>query len=80
MSKYASKQFWIDTLDRGIASTAQGLIASGVLETTGLLDIEWLGVLSVAGATGLLSVLTSVAFRGGDGRVGETQPSGPAAD
>lgn len=64
MSKYASRTFWIDTMDRAIASTAQGLIAAGGLETTGLLDIDWGGVASVAGATGLLSVLTSIAFRG----------------
>lgn len=64
MSKYASRKFWVDTFDRAVASTAQGLIAAGGLDSTGLLDIEWTGVLSVAGATGLLSLLTSIAFRG----------------
>lgn len=72
MSKYADRAFWIDTFDRAVASTAQGFIAAAGLESTGILDIDWPGVLSVAGATGLLAVLTSVAFRGtppeGDGR------------
>lgn len=69
MSKYASRAFWIDTLDRTIASTAQGIIGAAALDTTGLLAVDWQGVLSVGGATGLLAFLTSVAFRGkGEGQ------------
>lgn len=63
-SKYASKRFWIDTMDRAIASTAQGIIGSAALDSTGILDIDWAGVLSVGGSMGLLALLTSVAFRG----------------
>lgn len=66
VSKYAARTFWIDTMDRTIASTAQGFIASAALDTTGLLAVDWTGVLSVAGATGLLAFLTSIAFRGKD--------------
>lgn len=64
-SKYASRDFWIDTFDRVVASTAQGFIAAAGLETTGVIDIDWAGVASVAGSTGLLALLTAVAFRGG---------------
>lgn len=65
MSKYASKRFWIDTLDRAVATTAQagvGVLTAGV---TGLLDIDWAQGASVAGLAGLVSILTSVALRGG---------------
>lgn len=64
MSKYASKRFWIDTLDRAVATTAQagvGVLTAGV---TGLLDVDWMQGVSVAGLAGLVSVLTSVALRG----------------
>lgn len=71
MSKYADKQFWIDTGDRAVASFAQGAIAALGLDSVGLLDVDWSQGLSFAGAVALLSVLTSVAFRGGqDNQVG----------
>lgn len=64
MSKYASKQFWVDTGDRVLSSFAQGLIGAAGLDSVGVLDVEWLQVLSIAGSFALLSFLTSVAFRG----------------
>lgn len=64
MSKYADKKFWTDALDRAIASFAQGVIATAGLDGVGVLDVDWTQVLSVAGSFALLSVLTSVAFRG----------------
>lgn len=63
-SKYASWQFWTDTFDRTLASLAQGLLGAAGLESTGVLDIEWPGVLSVGGSIALLSLLSSIAFRG----------------
>lgn len=65
MSKYASKTFWIDAGDRAIASFAQGAIGSLALDSVGLLDIDWEQGLSFAGSMALLSLLTSVAVRGG---------------
>jgi len=67
MSKYASKAFWVDAGDRVIASFAQGAIGSLALDSVGLLDIDWEQGLSFAGAMALLSLLTSVAVRGGKG-------------
>lgn len=75
MSKYASKQFWVDTFDRAIATFAQALVASNVLESTGLIGVDWAGLLSLSGGTALASVLTSVAFRGGQGERPEDVPS-----
>jgi hypothetical protein len=31
---------------------------------TGILDVDWVQILSVAGLAGAVSVLTSIAFRG----------------
>lgn len=66
MSKFASKQFWSDTFDRAVTSLAQGLLASSVLVQTGVLDIDWVQVFSLGGSYALVSVLTSIALRGGD--------------
>jgi len=67
MSKYADKQFWFDTVDRAVATTAQAAVATLTAGVTGLLDIDWTQGASVAGLAGLVSVLTSIAFRGGAG-------------
>lgn len=63
MSKFASKQFWLDTLDRSIATFAQAALGAMGAGTVGLIAVNWGAVLSVAGFAALVSVLTSVAFR-----------------
>ena len=63
-SKYASKTFWIDAGDRAIASFAQAGLSAGLLETSGILGVDWTGMLSLATGTALASVLSSIAFRG----------------
>lgn len=73
MSKYASKRFWIDTGDRAVATVAQAAVATLTAGVTGLLDVDFVQVASVSGLAGLVSVLTSVAFRGGE------QPPTPGA-
>lgn len=65
MSKYASKQFWTDTADRVIATTAQAAVAVLTASATGLLDVDFLEVASVSGLAGAVALLTSIAFRGG---------------
>lgn len=65
MSKYASKQFWTDTADRVIATTAQAAVAVLTANATGLLDVDFLEVASVSGLAGAVALLTSIAFRGG---------------
>lgn len=70
-SKYSDPKFWLDTLDRAVATVAQagiGVLTAGV---TGLLDVDWVQGASVAGLAGLVSVLTSIALRSTDEKVGE---------
>lgn len=66
MSKYANKVFWIDTFDRAVSTVAQAAVAVLTANVTGLLDVDWIQITSVAGLAGAVSVLTSVAFRGSD--------------
>lgn len=66
MSKYASKAFWVDTFDRAVSTFAQAAVAVLTANVTGLLDVDWVQLASVAGLAAGVSVLTSVAFRGKD--------------
>lgn len=66
MSKYANRKFWIDTFDRSVSTVAQAGVAALTANVTGLLDVDWVQMASVAGLAGAVSVLTSVAFRGKD--------------
>src|SRR5690606_10745781 len=66
MSIYSSKKFWVDTLDRAVSTTAQAAVAVLTANVTGILDVDWAQIASVSGLAGLVSVLTSVAFRGQD--------------
>ena len=66
MSKYANKAFWVDTFDRAVSTVAQAGVATLTAGVTGILDIDWVQAASVAGLAGAVSVLTSVAFRGGN--------------
>ena len=68
MSKYANKQFWVDTIDRAVSTVAQAGVATLTAGVTGILDIDWAQAASVAGLAGAVSVLTSVAFRGNESK------------
>jgi hypothetical protein len=54
-------EFWKDLGERAIKTFAQSPAAGIVAGATGLLDVEWITVLSVAGLVTLASVLTSLA-------------------
>ena len=66
MSKYADKQFWIDTGDRALSTFAQGtvgaILASSVVS---IIDLDLAQSAAVGGLAALVSVLQSVAARGG---------------
>ena len=61
MSVYATKAFWAGTFERAVKTLAQSLIAVIGTGTLGILEVDWLTALSVAGLATVLSVLTSVA-------------------
>lgn len=63
MSKFADPRFWVDTFDRAVATFAQAALATMGAGVAGLVAVEWLPVLSVAGFAAVVSVLQSVAFR-----------------
>ena len=65
MSKYADKQFWIDVADRAVSTFAQGILGSFLAGTTSLIDVDITQALGVGGFAALVSVLTTIAFRGG---------------
>jgi hypothetical protein len=54
-------EFWKDLGERAIKTFAQSLATGIVADATGLLDVEWVTLLSVAGLITLASVLTSLA-------------------
>ncbi|MFW7414771.1 holin [Demequina sp. SO4-18] len=65
MSKYANRQFWIDAGDRAVATFAQASLGALTADVTGILEVDFAQVASVGGLAAAVSVLTSVALRGG---------------
>lgn len=65
-----TKTFWKDTVERAVKTFAQSLVAS-LAVGTGLLDVDWVNALSIAGLATVISVLTSV----GSGYVGDDSAS-----
>lgn len=61
MSFLTSKVFWVDVVERAVKTFAQAAVAVLTSGVFGLLDVDWLTLVSVAGLAALVSVLTSVA-------------------
>lgn len=59
-----TKRFWAATTERAIKTTAQAMAAVLTANATGLLDTDWIGVLSAAAMAGVLSILTSIGSAG----------------
>ena len=53
--------FWKASFERAVKTFAQSLVAVGLVDAGGLLDVGWTAALSAAGLAALISVLTSVA-------------------
>ncbi len=66
-----SKTFALAVLERAIKTFAQSAAALLVAAGTGLLDADWLQILSVSGMAAVVSVLSSV----GTGAVTDGSPS-----
>jgi hypothetical protein len=66
-----SKTFFVALSERSIKTFFQAIAALLVGNGTGLLDTDWVGVISVAGMAALISVATSI----GSATVGNDGPS-----
>lgn len=54
------RTFLIDAAERAVKTVAQSAAALLVGNGVGLLDVDWVGVGSVAGLAGVVSLLTSI--------------------
>ena len=72
-----TKRFWLGAAERAIKTVAQSLVAVLGVAGTGLLTVDWVAALSVAGAAGLASLLTSI---GSAEHVAGPQPDPTHAD
>ena len=61
MSSYTTREFWEGTAERAIKTFAQSLLGVLMGGASGLLDVDWVAALSVAGLATVGSVLTSLA-------------------
>lgn len=61
MSSYTTREFWAGTAERAIKTFAQALLGVLTGGASGLLDVDWVAALSVAGLAAVGSVLTSLA-------------------
>jgi hypothetical protein len=66
-----TRKFWADAAERAVKTFAQSLLALGLTNASGLLDVNWAGALSGAGLAAAVSVLTSV----GSSTVGDDSAS-----
>ena len=55
------QRFWIAAAERAVKTFAQTLVALIGTGAVGVMDLDWLQMLSVAATATILSVLTSVA-------------------
>ena len=72
MTFLTSTNFWISTAERAIKTVAQSAAAVLGAGYTGLLEVDPIATVSIAGLAGVISVLTSIA----SGRVGD--PDSPS--
>lgn len=61
--KFFSLEFWSYAGERAIKTVAQSAIAVLGSGSIGLFSIDWVSLASVSLGAGLLSILTSVAFK-----------------
>ena len=60
-SVYLEKQFWLSSIERAFKTFAQSVVALIGTQALGILDVDWVQILSVAALAAVVSVLTSVA-------------------
>lgn len=64
MSNLTSKAFWGDAVERAVRTVAQAALSLITINGTTLLNINWVGLLSVVGLAGLISILMSIVASG----------------
>ena len=64
MSELTSTTFWLDAAERAIKTGAQTAVATLGTGAIGILDVDWLNILSIVLMAMVLSVLTSIASAG----------------
>lgn len=74
-----TRAFWMDILVRAVKTLCQSAVAALVAAGTGLIDTNYVGLLSVAGMAALISILTNVGGASDAGRAavlkaGQEQP------
>lgn len=55
-----SASFWVDVVERAVKTFAQAAVAVLGADASGVLDVDFVAVLSVAGLAALVSVATSI--------------------
>lgn len=60
-SVYATAEFWAGTIERAVKTAAQAALAFLATAGAGILDWDWLAVISITGGAVCLSLLTSLA-------------------
>lgn len=55
------KAFWKGATERAVKTVAQAAVAFVTADTVGLLNVDYVQLLSVSGLAGLVSLLTSIA-------------------
>lgn len=59
-----NKVFWTKAAERAIKTVAQSALSVLTVSATGILDVDWLGIGSVAALAGVVSLLTSIVSTG----------------
>ena len=57
---YTTSAFWKGAVERAVKTFAQALLGVLMGGATGILDVDWLAALSVAGLATVVSLLTSI--------------------
>lgn len=55
-----TRAFWLDTLERAVKTFAQAVVAGIGANAVGVMDLDWVVIVSVSATAALVSVLTSI--------------------
>ncbi len=61
MKNLINKKWWGAALTRALKTVCQTIVAMIGTDSIGIINVNWIDILSVAGLAGLVSILTSIA-------------------